>query len=83
MVTRELIRIGRIHAEKHQWDSTKLENRLKPGKRAVRKYLNAIIDVARFSAYERLFSLWHVIHVPFIFMLVISGIIHVIAVHMY
>ncbi len=83
MVTRELKRIGRIHAEKHQWDSIKLENRLQPGKMAIRRYLNAVIDVARFSAYERLFSLWHVIHVPFIFMLLISGIVHVIAVHMY
>jgi hypothetical protein len=30
-----------------------------------------------------LFSLWHVLHVPFVFMLVISGIVHVISVHMY
>jgi len=30
-----------------------------------------------------LFSLWHILHVPFVFMLVISGVVHVIAVHMY
>jgi hypothetical protein len=30
-----------------------------------------------------MFSLWHVLHVPFVFMLVISGVVHVIAVHMY
>ena len=33
--------------------------------------------------YERMFSLWHILHVPFVFMLVISGVVHVIAVHMY
>ena len=83
MVTRELKRIGRIHAEKHQWDAIKLENRLMAGMMAIRKYLNAVIDVARFSTYERLFSLWHILHIPFVFMLIISGIAHVIAVHMY
>jgi hypothetical protein len=38
---------------------------------------------AQFSTYERLFSLWHVIHIPFLCMLVITAIIHVVAVHAY
>lgn len=82
-VTRDLQRIGRAHADEHGWDSVKLEKRMVPGKAAIRMYLDAVIDVARFSAYERLFSLWHILHVPFVFMLIISGIAHVIAVHMY
>lgn len=36
-----------------------------------------------FEAYERLFSLWHVLHLPLFFMLVIAGVVHVIAVHVY
>lgn len=36
-----------------------------------------------FDAYERLFSLWHVLHLPLFFMLVIAGVIHVVAVHVY
>lgn len=82
-VTRVLERLGHTHAEEHGWESAKLDKRVVAGKAAIRKYLDAVIDVARFSAYERLFSLWHVLHVPFVFMLVISGIVHVIAVHMY
>jgi hypothetical protein len=82
-VTRDLQRLGRAHADKHGWGSVKLEQRLVAGKSATRTYLDAVIDVARFSAYERLFSLWHILHVPFVFMLIISGIAHVIAVHMY
>jgi hypothetical protein len=27
--------------------------------------------------------LWHVVHIPFIYLLLFSGIVHVIAVHMY
>ena len=35
------------------------------------------------ATYERLFSLWHVIHIPFLCMLVITAIVHVVAVHAY
>lgn len=38
---------------------------------------------AQFSAYERLFSLWHIVHVPFLCMLLITAIVHVVAVHAY
>lgn len=38
---------------------------------------------AHFATYERMFSLWHVLHVPFVYMLIISAVVHVIAVHMY
>jgi hypothetical protein len=39
--------------------------------------------VAEFEASERLFATWHVLHVPLLVMLVIVGIIHVVAVHVY
>lgn len=55
--------------------------------RAVRKYiarrLQATRQVVEFEAYERLFSLWHVLHLPLFFMLLIAGVVHVIAVHVY
>ena len=39
--------------------------------------------VAQLSFYERLFSLWHVFHMPLFLLLVISALVHVLAVHMY
>lgn len=39
--------------------------------------------VAQFTLCERLFSVWHVLHMPLFFMMVISALIHVLAVHMY
>jgi hypothetical protein len=55
--------------------------------RVAREYvdrrLNAARRVATFQAYERLFSLWHVLHLPLFFMLIVAGIVHVIAVHVY
>ncbi len=52
-------------------------------KRHVRDHLRQVRAVALFGFYERAFSLWHVIHLPFFFMLILSAIVHVIAVHMY
>jgi hypothetical protein len=52
-------------------------------KQYVTTHLAQIRRVAEFGFYERLFSLWHVLHLPFFYMLVLSATIHVIAVHMY
>jgi hypothetical protein len=49
----------------------------------VRRYLGAIWRVGTFAAYERLFSLWHVLHLPLCLLLFVSAVVHVIAVHMY
>ncbi len=38
---------------------------------------------ARFRLYERMFRWWHILHVPLVFTLVISAILHIISVHMY
>lgn len=46
-------------------------------------YVFASCRVASFSAYAKLFSLWHVLHVPVVVMLVVCVVVHVIAVHMY
>lgn len=46
-------------------------------------YFDKLIRLANFSIYERLFSMWHVFHIPLFFLLVISGIVHVVAVHIY
>lgn len=45
--------------------------------------LAATRRVAEFRIYERLFSLWHVLHLPLFFMLLASGVTHVIAVNVY
>lgn len=80
---RELKRVLKHHASQRQWDKDKLHRRLAAANHTVGQYLEAVRHTAQFSAYERLFSLWHILHVPFVFMLAISGVVHVIYVHMY
>jgi hypothetical protein len=55
--------------------------------RQIRQHAKSFIansrQVANFSFYERLFSLWHVAHIPLFIALVAAAIFHVIAVHKY
>lgn len=46
-------------------------------------YRVIINHAARLSLYERLFALWHVLHLPLFFLMVLAAAIHVVAVHLY
>lgn len=46
-------------------------------------YVDAVCEASQLSSWERLFSMWHMIHIPFLYLLTVSGIVHVVAVHMY
>jgi hypothetical protein len=39
--------------------------------------------VAEYQAYVSLFSWWHVLHLPLFFLLLIAGVVHIVAVHVY
>lgn len=45
--------------------------------------LAATRRVVEFGAFERLFSLWHALHMPLFLMLLVAGVVHVVAVHVY
>ncbi len=51
------------------------------------RYIDDRIGAARrvleFRAFQKLFSLWHALHMPLFFMLIIAGTVHVVAVHLY
>ena len=51
--------------------------------RFIGRHLAGIRRVAELQSYERLFSLWHVFHLPFFYILVVTALVHVLAVHMY
>jgi hypothetical protein len=46
-------------------------------------YLVAVRNVAQFRFHERMFALWHVLHVPLLVVLVAAAVVHVVAVHLY
>jgi hypothetical protein len=58
--------------------------RLKKSNRLfIRRFVRLTGRVAQFTLYERMFSLWHILHMPFFFMMIFSALFHVLAVHMY
>ena len=70
-------------AHTENWSRRQLHSRLKLARRVARDYLAGAQRVAMFAAWDRLFSWWHVAHVPFVYILAISAVVHVIAVHAY
>jgi hypothetical protein len=49
----------------------------------VSSYLRECQRVAQFGTYERFFSLWHMLHVPLIYILAACTIFHIVAAYMY
>lgn len=81
--TKEFARTYRAHARANGWDALRQTRDLAAARAVIVAYLSGVQRVAQFSGYERLFSLWHILHVPLVWMLVLSAIAHVIAVHAY
>ncbi len=49
----------------------------------IAQYLLKVQTVAQFKKCEQIFSAWHVLHIPLMYMMVATAIFHVIWVHMY
>lgn len=60
-----------------------LEQRVADYQKMIVSYLNAVRDASQFGTYERLFSWWHIFHVPLVYLMVFSALYHVYAVHFY
>ncbi len=70
-------------ARHHGWREEDVAKHHRRAMKLVRSYLDAVVGVAQYTAYERVFALWHVAHIPFVYLLVVSSIVHVFAVHAY
>jgi hypothetical protein len=78
-----LRRALRTAARRNDWTADQRRHYYRSSRFWLRTYLETVRRVAGFTFYERLFSLWHVLHLPLFLMLVITGSIHVYAVHLY
>lgn len=73
----------RTIGKERQWTRGQLRRRRHQAKALTQVYLRSVVRVAQFTAYERLFALWHVLHVPFVYLLILTACFHVFAVHAY
>lgn len=82
------IRHDAKRALRQRWRETKVPKQelylsYQLAKGQINRYVDAVIKASQLAAWERLFSWWHIVHIPFLYLLVFSGVVHVIAVHMY
>jgi len=80
---RAAVKALRLEARRRRWG--RRERRLR--RQLVRDYLDVYMATIRrtvqLAFFERLFALWHVLHVPFFVMLALASVVHVVAVHWY
>ena len=82
-VRREFRRVLRATARHDHWSKRRYLAERRAARVHVTHYMRAVDDVALFTVWERVFALWHVAHVPLVYLLILSGVAHVVAVHMY
>lgn len=73
----------RSHSKRMNWTPAQLKHQRSIMGRYLADFFSTTRKVAGFSFFERMFSLWHLLHMPLFLMMVITGVVHVIAVHMY
>ncbi len=70
----------------HEWSSTYSDEH-KASKNSFVKSLNIYLKLLgralEFQIYRRLFSIWHVLHIPLFVLLIVTATIHIYAVHVY
>jgi hypothetical protein len=70
-------------ARRHGWSRRTREQRIGAIAQLVTLHLAAVRKAAAFAFYERLFRLWHVLHLPLFFILIMAAVIHVVAAHLF
>lgn len=81
---------GRLIAEARRvvrretgWSRRERRRRLARITDLVRLYFDAVLRAAEYTIYERLFALWHFLHLPLFVVMILAGVVHVWAVHRY
>ncbi len=72
-----------LRARQGGWSRRELRARIKNANQYLGLYFSALNKAANYQVYVRLFSLWHILHLPLFFFLILAAIVHIIAVHLY
>ncbi len=70
-------------AEREGWTPSSTTEMIRNGKVYLNAYFSTVRKIAGFAFFERLFSVWHHLHLPLFFMLALAVTAHIVAVHMF
>jgi hypothetical protein len=79
----EVSRALALERNRRGWTRKATRKKASEINRLLALYFSAVNRAATFAFYERLFSLWHLMHMPLFILLVLTAVVHVIAVHLY
>ena len=85
-LSKEVSQLMHAQAEQNKFNSEQLKGMqglILDYQSKISVYLSAVRDAAQFHTYERMFSWWHIFHIPLVYMMVFSAFYHVYAVHAY
>lgn len=82
-VARELIHLLKRYRAKNVIDKDTYRKSGKMAKRQLRTYISSVSQLSGFTAYVKLFSIWHHLHMPLFVVLILTGVVHVFVVHIY
>jgi hypothetical protein len=78
-----LARALRVEAQRRRWSRKTTRDAYRAACRNLVHYLDTVRRVAQYECFVRLFGLWHVLHLPLFILLIVTALVHVLAVHMY
>ncbi len=76
-------RLVRQRTRERNWTSTESRSSARRTRKLLAGHMRLLVNIAEFSFYERLLRLWHLLHFPLFLLMVLAGVLHVVAVHMY
>jgi len=65
------------------WDRSKVRRKQQRLRAMLISHQTVLRQILEFHFYERLFAIWHLLHMPLFIMMVVTGFVHVYAVHAY
>ena len=82
-VGRELKILLKRYKKRKDIDKNTYKKARKMARQQLKVYLSSVSQLSGFTAYVKLFSIWHHLHLPLFIILILTGIVHVVVVHVY
>lgn len=70
-------------ARANSWEAGMLADFTQQSRAQLQEYFYCLRKTSQLELFSRLFSWWHVLHMPLFVILVVTGIVHVVVTHMY
>lgn len=79
----DMAKMLKVHAQEEGWTMQVYKNLLDEEKRLLREHINSVVQIAHVHVYERILVRWRILHIPLLYILFVTAVAHVLAVHMY